>query len=67
MLTLLTYIHIGIAAPPLSTWMWCMKIKQELLSFHGSLRHMTTRDGGNADIAGANICPSIHRHKKTPT
>ena len=27
-------------------------------AIHGSLRHMTTMDGGNADIAGANICRS---------
>jgi len=25
---------------------------------------MTTTDGGNAGIAGANTCPSIHGHKK---
>jgi hypothetical protein len=25
----------------------------------GSLRHMTAMEGGNADIAGANICPYI--------
>jgi hypothetical protein len=24
-------------------------------------------DGGSADIAGANICPPIPGHKKTPT
>ena len=32
----------------------------------GSLRYTTTMDGGSADIAGANICPSIHGHKKSP-
>jgi hypothetical protein len=25
---------------------------------------MTTRDGGNTDIAGVNICPSIHGHNR---
>jgi len=28
---------------------------------------MTTMDGGNADIAGANICPPIRGHKKADT
>jgi hypothetical protein len=49
----------------------------------GSMRHMTTMDGGNADIAychgrqiveqcrsncrGANICPPIHGHTASPS
>jgi len=37
---------------------------QEQLSSLGSLRYMTTTDGGNADTAGANIRPSIHGYKK---
>jgi len=28
-------------------------------AFPGSLRYTTTTDGGSADIAGANICPSF--------
>jgi hypothetical protein len=31
----------------------------------GSLRDTTTTDGGSADIAGANICQSIHGHIRT--
>jgi hypothetical protein len=34
-------------------------------AIHGSLRHTTTTDGGSADVAGADICPPIHGHKKT--
>ncbi len=34
-------------------------------AIHGSLRNTTTKDGGSAGIAGANICQSFPGHNRT--
>jgi hypothetical protein len=42
-----------------------MKIMQEQLSFHGSLRYTTHKDVGSAENAGAVFRLSIHGHIRT--